>query len=73
MTGLHLREDGKWVVSTEKGDITANRIVNAAGNIQASFCFFLDSSRDFVGELRVLIFFNSGKENITLIYLLFVL
>ncbi|KAK3887374.1 hypothetical protein Pcinc_008492 [Petrolisthes cinctipes] len=31
VSGLHLREDGRWVVSTEKGDIITNRVVNAAG------------------------------------------
>lgn len=59
MSGLHLREDGRWVVSTEKGDIIANRIVNAAGNTQTSFGFFLHSSVDcsFVGELESIDFF----------------
>lgn len=31
VTSLTLREDGKWVVGTPKGDIIAERVVNAAG------------------------------------------
>ena len=31
VTSLRLREDGKWHVGTSKGDIIANRVVNAAG------------------------------------------
>ncbi|XP_076063231.1 dimethylglycine dehydrogenase, mitochondrial-like isoform X2 [Oratosquilla oratoria] len=31
VTGLQLREDGRWDVSTSMGNIIANRIVNAAG------------------------------------------
>lgn len=29
--GLRLREDGRWLVSTTKGDLLADRVVNAAG------------------------------------------
>ncbi|XP_042241265.1 dimethylglycine dehydrogenase, mitochondrial-like isoform X2 [Homarus americanus] len=31
VTGLNLREDGKWVVTTPKGEILADTVVNAAG------------------------------------------
>ena len=32
MNSLKLTEDHKWIVGTDKGEITADRIVNAAGN-----------------------------------------
>lgn len=33
VTSLNLKENGKWIVGTNRGDITANRVVNAAGKI----------------------------------------